>query len=103
MIRANSQEELSKEPCPRCNTNTLTMTNVMFSCPLQFTIFCTNCSFEEFGEGQKIKILYGEEAVRKRPEMYLDHEDPKWRKLAEEVIAANNPELGELGELGEFE
>ena len=65
----------------------LSMTNVKYSCPLQFTAVCSNCYFSEEGEGEAITVLQGEDAVRARPEIYLNCDNPEWCKLAKELIA----------------
>ena len=88
MIIADSQEELDKIPCPSCNQHTLKMCSVLYSCPLQFIAHCTNCVYSVNAKGQAIKVLEGEDAVRARPKLYLDHENPVWRKLAEDTLAA---------------
>lgn len=88
MIIADSQEDLNKIPCPRCEQYTLKMTSVLYSCPLQFIAHCTNCVFSEHAEGLPIKVLEGEEAVRAHPQLYIDHENFVWRKLAEDLLAA---------------
>ncbi len=86
MIRVDSQEELDEYPCPCCGQHLLKMSNVRYSYPKLFTIHCEGCDYKEESEGKPPKILSAEEHIKKRPEMYLGHENPEWNKLAEEEI-----------------
>ncbi len=49
MIIADSQTELDEIACPSCGQTSLKMTGVLYSCPLQFDVFCENCSYKEKG------------------------------------------------------
>jgi len=79
-------------PCPKCGQHTLRMTNVKYSCPLQFTAVC-DCGFSEEGEGEPIRVYEGEEAVRLRPEMYIGCDNPEWDKLARDLVAKKGLEI----------
>lgn len=71
-------------PCPNCGEKTLIMVDVRYSCPLQFIAVCKSCGFSAKGEGEPIKVLSGEDAVRKRPELWIN--DPEWGNLAKQIL-----------------
>ncbi len=93
MIIADNQEELDKIPCPQCKQHALKMGVISCSCPMQFTARCDSCGYEAKSEGQPIKILKGEDSVRSRPHLYLEHDNPVWRKLAKECLASDNEDV----------
>lgn len=73
-------------PCPRCHKSSLEMVNVRYSAPLQFDVICKNCNLFSEGEDEPLNILEGEAAVRKRPELYVESENPEWRELAKHLL-----------------
>ena len=89
MIIANDQKELDSHSCPACGEYELEIGPILWSCPCQFTARCRKCNHKEPGQGSPIKVLTGEEAVKMRPNYYLDHKDPAFRRLAKEIISIN--------------
>ena len=39
---------------------------------------------------ENIRIIKGEDGAKLRPEMYLDSDNPVWRKIAEDEMARRN-------------
>jgi len=80
--------EYQNRTCPMCGHKPLLCT-VGYSCPAVYMFTCTNCHhvFNECDPNETgIRILRGEEAVRKRPQMYLDCDDEELRQIAIEEI-----------------
>jgi len=73
------------EACPHCGAkNFAKILGVLYSYPktMKFKcLFCHKTYSKTFG---CIRILRGEEAVRKRPKMYIGH--PEWGELAERLL-----------------
>jgi rubredoxin len=75
------------DPCPNCGKKELKVERIGYSYPAVYFFSCKKCGYgfsEDDGEG--VKVLTQEESIRKRPHLWLDHEDPKIRKMAEEAM-----------------
>jgi len=82
------------EACPHCGAkNFAKVLGVLYSYPTTMKFKCLFCHREYTKTFGGIRILRGEEAVRKRPQMYIGH--PEWGELAQELIdeqeAKDNP------------
>ena len=64
---------------------------VGYSCPAVYYFKCDKCgySFDETDPEDGIKVLTFEESVKKRPHLYLEHEDKKIRDLAKKFLESS--------------
>tara|TARA_Y100000310_G_scaffold72876_2_gene69037 strand:- start:410 stop:697 length:288 start_codon:yes stop_codon:yes gene_type:complete len=77
--------------CDRCGLVKLKPAGVVYTAPAYYGWVCENCGRGGEIQGDEgINILEGEEAVRKRPQFYLDSDNPEWRKIAEESMKGLN-------------
>jgi len=85
----------SKEACPHCGVKNfakrLTPESIHYAAipeTIQFKcLFCHKTYYKTFGG---IRILRGEESVRKHPRAYIGH--PEWGELAEQLIKEKEEE-----------
>jgi len=86
----------TKKPCPNCGRKSVEVESVGYSCPAVYFLVCKSCNHRWSGSvpGTGIKVISGEEAVRKRPELYLDCDNETYREIAEEEMRKRNEESG---------
>lgn len=63
--------------------------NIGYSCPIAYICKCKNCkniNYYNNPDEEGIHIMSFEESVRKRPHLYLEHENEGIRTLAREAL-----------------